>query len=279
MYEIFEELLKERGITAYRVAKETGIGTATLTNWKKGKYTPKDDKLQKIADYLGVTLEYLKGYDDYEEVCPICQKRYSPNNSVQVKEHEKYHHDYLAASAKYGQPLFFKEREVLKKEAYAIINNTASCNEELKQAYLNLYRAFFYRSLEYAKFSSVHPTFEEYVSMILNQKYFTQKMKAPVKQMLVNEYGASPGLPEGETDFDISTIKVSKLNAKDDRDIKKDLESLMEKLNNKEYGPAAYDGENIPEDDQDLFAGQLELMLRRLKAINKEKYNPNKNKK
>lgn len=69
------------------------------------------------------------------------------------------------------------------------------------------------------------------------------------------------------------------LTRRDERDIKKDLDSLMEKLTSKEVGPAAYDGADIPEDDQELFAGQLELMLRRLKAINKEKYNPNKNKK
>lgn len=69
------------------------------------------------------------------------------------------------------------------------------------------------------------------------------------------------------------------LSKKDERDIKKDLDTLMEKLTNQEYGPAAYDGEEIPEADQELFAGQLELMLRRLKMINKEKYNPNKNKK
>lgn len=59
MYEIFEKLLLERGITAYRVAKETGITTATLTSWKQGKYVPKTEKLQKIADYLNVSVEYL----------------------------------------------------------------------------------------------------------------------------------------------------------------------------------------------------------------------------
>lgn len=69
------------------------------------------------------------------------------------------------------------------------------------------------------------------------------------------------------------------LTAKDQRDIKKDLDSIMEKLSSKEYGPAAYDGEEIPDEDQELFVGQLELMLRRLKKINKEKYNPHKNKK
>lgn len=59
MYEIFAKLLQERGITPYRVAKDTGVTTATLTSWKQGKYTPKAEKLQKIADYLGVSLTYL----------------------------------------------------------------------------------------------------------------------------------------------------------------------------------------------------------------------------
>lgn len=68
MYEIFERLLSEHGVTAYRVAKETGVTTATLTNWKKGKYTPKQDKLQKIADYFGVSIEYLMtGKDEPEK--------------------------------------------------------------------------------------------------------------------------------------------------------------------------------------------------------------------
>lgn len=67
-------------------------------------------------------------------------------------------------------------------------------------------------------------------------------------------------------------------SAKDERDITRDLNSIMEKLKNGEDGPASFEGEAIPEADQELFAGQLELMLRRLKAINKEKYNPHKKK-
>ena len=78
---------------------------------------------------------------------------------------------------------------------------------------------------------------------------------------------------------DLIEEKSQELNARDERDIKKDLDSLREKLENKEYGPAAYDGQDIPDEDIDLFLGQVELMLRRLKVKNKEKYNPNKNKK
>ena len=61
MYKIFESLLHERGVTAYKVAKATGISTASLTDWKKGRSSPKADKLQKIADYFGVSVDYLLG--------------------------------------------------------------------------------------------------------------------------------------------------------------------------------------------------------------------------
>lgn len=71
----------------------------------------------------------------------------------------------------------------------------------------------------------------------------------------------------------------TEFSAKDERDIAKDLENIMRKMKNGENGPASFEGEEIPEEDLELFAGQLELMLRRLKAINKEKYNPYKNKK
>lgn len=139
MYEKFEELLKKNGVTAYRVAKDTGVTTATLTSWKQGKYTPKREKLQKIADYFGVSVDY-----------------------------------------------------------------------------------------------------------------FTDEEKRE------NKYNITP---------------------KDERDIARDMENILRKLRNNEDGPASYDGEAIPEEDIDLLAGQIELMMRRLKPINKEKYNPNKNKK
>ena len=61
MYEIFEKLLKEHGVTAYRVAKETGVTTATLTSWKQGKYAPKPEKMQKIADFLHVSITDITG--------------------------------------------------------------------------------------------------------------------------------------------------------------------------------------------------------------------------
>lgn len=56
MYEIYEELLKLNGKKTADVCRETGIRSSTMTDWKKGRYTPKADKLAKIADYFGVDI-------------------------------------------------------------------------------------------------------------------------------------------------------------------------------------------------------------------------------
>lgn len=141
MYEIYCKLRDERNVKDSDVSKSTGITKSTFSDWKSGRSNPKNDKLQKIADYFGVTIDYL-----------------------------------------------------------------------------------------------------------------------------------TTGKTESEKN-------ESSLTSKDEKDIAKDLESIMKKLSNNEDGPASFEGTDIPEADQELFAGQLELMLRRLKAINKDLYNPTKNKK
>lgn len=67
MYKIFEELLKNKNLNAYKVAKATGISSQTFSAWKQGLYTPKREKLQKIADFLGVTVDYLMGRPTLED--------------------------------------------------------------------------------------------------------------------------------------------------------------------------------------------------------------------
>ena len=59
MYQKFEQLVKARGITTYRVAKDIGLAQTVFSDWKSGKSNPKVDKLKKIADYFGVTIEYF----------------------------------------------------------------------------------------------------------------------------------------------------------------------------------------------------------------------------
>lgn len=64
MYEKFEKLLEEKGVTPYRVHKETGISTATLSDWKNGKSQPKRDKIEKICEYFEIPTSYFYGDDE-----------------------------------------------------------------------------------------------------------------------------------------------------------------------------------------------------------------------
>ena len=64
MYSVYERLRDERKLTDYAVAKALGIGRSTFSEWKRGDYTPKYDKLKKIADYFGVTTDYLQNGKD-----------------------------------------------------------------------------------------------------------------------------------------------------------------------------------------------------------------------
>lgn len=59
MYEIYEQLLQKHGVTSYKVSKDTGIAQSVLSAWKTGVSTPKSDKMQILADYFGVPVEYL----------------------------------------------------------------------------------------------------------------------------------------------------------------------------------------------------------------------------
>ena len=59
IYDRYKTIRDSRNIKDSQVAKETGITKSTFSEWKSGKYTPKQDKLQKIADFFGVTIDYL----------------------------------------------------------------------------------------------------------------------------------------------------------------------------------------------------------------------------
>ncbi len=59
MYEVFETLCKEKGVTPYKVSQATGISRTTFSEWKKGRYELKQEKLARLAEYFNVSLEYM----------------------------------------------------------------------------------------------------------------------------------------------------------------------------------------------------------------------------
>ena len=67
-YKKLEELLCKNDTTAYRVAKETGLYPTLFSDWKSGKSCPKADKIKKLADYFGVSIEYFLKEQEVREM-------------------------------------------------------------------------------------------------------------------------------------------------------------------------------------------------------------------
>lgn len=64
----FNEILNKKQVTAYKVAKETGISQGLVNEYKNGVKLPTIPNLIKIADYLGCSIDYLLGRTDNPEV-------------------------------------------------------------------------------------------------------------------------------------------------------------------------------------------------------------------
>lgn len=95
-------------------------------------------------------------------------------------------------------------------------------------------------------------------------------------QLIANHFGVS-------LDYLLSGAKEQvekspELTARDDKDITKTLNKVMEQFENNENGPLYYDGEEIDETSRILIRNAFEYIIRETKKENKVKYNPNKNK-
>lgn len=56
----------EKNVTQAELSKRTGITQSSLSDYIKGKYSPKQDKIDLIARALGVSPAYLMDWDDTE---------------------------------------------------------------------------------------------------------------------------------------------------------------------------------------------------------------------
>jgi transcriptional regulator with XRE-family HTH domain len=69
-----------------------------------------------------------------------------------------------------------------------------------------------------------------------------------------------------------------KLNARDYRDIAKNLDKIMKDIRSDEDSPLYFNGEEVDDETLILMEAALKSTLEQLKVINKVKYNPHKNK-
>ncbi|WP_228099548.1 helix-turn-helix transcriptional regulator [Streptococcus danieliae] len=58
-----KELRKEKKLTQKELADIIGTTKLTVSNWENGKHSMNSDKAQTLADYFGVSVGYLLGFD------------------------------------------------------------------------------------------------------------------------------------------------------------------------------------------------------------------------
>lgn len=96
--QILTELMEARGISAYKIWKETGISQSIIGKWKSGEKEPTSEYLQKMADYFGVTTDYLLGnkkspadmtIDEAKKEIYEIAKRLSPENYDRLLDHAR----------------------------------------------------------------------------------------------------------------------------------------------------------------------------------------------
>ena len=88
------ELRKAKGLTQEKMGKEVDVSKLTVINWEKETHQIKPDKAQQLAEYFGVSVGYLLGYEPegmpkrsiYEEVYSafLRVKSENPNHDDRV---------------------------------------------------------------------------------------------------------------------------------------------------------------------------------------------------
>ena len=78
--------MKRRNITDKQLTKDIGINKSAVTDWKTGKTKSYKKHIDKIADYLGVSSDYLLGRSDD----PVAQKNVQNGYVIQGLSKEEF---------------------------------------------------------------------------------------------------------------------------------------------------------------------------------------------
>lgn len=114
MYEVFEQLLQKYGVTTYKVSKATGIPQSTFSTWKNRRNLISGDRAKLIADYFGVTVDYLMtGKEDAPKettLTPKDERDIAKRLEDTLAELENMNEGLMFS----GEPLDDETRELLK---------------------------------------------------------------------------------------------------------------------------------------------------------------------
>lgn len=260
-----KSLRLKKELTQKDLSDKLGLTPKMVSFYELGDRVPPPDILEKLADIFHVTVDYLMCRSD-KTICSDCGYSYNPLDDTQINAHNIEHENQKNAVNKYGFYWNFNESWNKRFNAEFFLKENISKDEVNYMHVVTLLKADFSDYLRQKLFSP-DIDFNAFCAKELKEGKYSDLVSESVYKELLNMYGV-----------DKQSSQIT-LNEHDNRDIRKDLDSLMEKLSEQEYGPAAFDGEDLSPEAAELFKEELEIALKRLKFINKEKYNPYKNKK
>ena len=77
--QMIEAELKKRNIPKERFYAESGISSATMSQWRKRIYSPSSAAIKKIEDYLGIVFSI-----EHKEKTPIPQEEDRRHNVIKI---------------------------------------------------------------------------------------------------------------------------------------------------------------------------------------------------
>ena len=63
-----KELIKEKGLSQIAVQMQTGIEQALISKYENGERVPPTETLMQLADFYGVSMDYIMGRTDRKEI-------------------------------------------------------------------------------------------------------------------------------------------------------------------------------------------------------------------
>ena len=122
------DAMTEKGYTAYRLSKETGIGSGNLSAQLNGKQKITNATLSKIARALNVSLDWLeKGIGDM--MCPETQEFLQEENENEKKKDDEK--DDESAIRELVSEIK-KQNEVMKQQNEVLVQQLNASQEQIK---------------------------------------------------------------------------------------------------------------------------------------------------
>lgn len=146
MYEKYAKLRDLRKVKDAQVAAATGIPRSTFTDWKNKRSQPGPAKIEKIARFFSVPIDFLMGNTE-DIICPICRQHYRPLDEKESEKHDDYHNRFLAAEEKYGTLMPYMDADHGRDDAIRRFRNKRLSNAERIDAFDEYLRCEFTREI------------------------------------------------------------------------------------------------------------------------------------